>query len=151
MKRAFLLFQTVGLLLATACSPQNKVEAPTDASTFPDPAAFVNQLDSVAPVALDYSYAVMERAPRPYNFSDIPQGWIQEAHIPALLEMADSEEECFVVPTDPNCLATCVATTKGNIARQLLTTYVNGMPASTAQQVTPRTKNELKAQLQPHG
>ena len=143
------------LLAATAAfacsSPSEETSAePVD---FPEPSAFIESLAEQpmsaeeAASALNYDPQVMERAPRPYNFQDIPSGWIQPEHVPELLELSDSEEECYI-PVDPKeCAAGFRVSTKGKLARQLLTAYIDQLPASLAYNLTPLDAEQLKERL----
>ena len=64
-----------------------------------------------------------------------------------LLELSDSEEECYI-PVDPKeCAAGFRVSTKGKLARQLLTAYIDQLPASLAYDLTPLDAEQLKERL----
>lgn len=152
MKASSLLLVPAAALLFACSGPG---EAPVaEATDFPAPAEFVESLgdensyaNEAVAAGVDFSVQVMERAPRPYNFSDIPAGWIQPAHIPELLELTESEEECYI-PIDPKeCAAGHKVTTKGAVAQQLLTSYVDDLSPTRAYAITPLPVSKIKESL----
>ena len=146
----FLLLPAMVALFACGAPSE---ESATETTDFPEPTAFIESLAEQpmsaeeAASQIDFSPQVMERAPRPYNFQDIPAGWIQPEHVNDLLELSTNEEECYI-PIDPKeCAAGFKVSTKGTLARQLLTAYLDHLSPTRAYELTPLELEQLKAQL----